>query len=154
MTDIKTGGPAFPVPEVRGYDGTGIREGSDGLTMRDWFAGQALAGMATWCPMRDNGLSPDFSNKAEVCGLKAEWAYLQADAMLAARAIQSAAPVGVRELDTKIREMAANVRAEYERANMKTCDCSSPDSALHYGRAQGLEMAASALRSDGGSDAE
>lgn len=40
---------------------------------------------------------------------------------------------------------AAKVRADYERANMKPCDCSTPDGALHYGRAQGLEMAADML---------
>lgn len=35
---------AFPFPEIRGADGCGIREGSDGMTLRDWFAGQALMG--------------------------------------------------------------------------------------------------------------
>lgn len=52
-----------------------------GLTLRDYFAGQALAGMGQWCP----GLDPYWPNPEEVCRRKAEWAYRQADAMLEAR---------------------------------------------------------------------
>lgn len=37
---------AFPVAEIRGPDGCGIREGSDGMTLRDWFAGMAAAQIA------------------------------------------------------------------------------------------------------------
>jgi hypothetical protein len=33
--------PAFPVADVRTHDGFGLREGSDGMTLRDWFAAQA-----------------------------------------------------------------------------------------------------------------
>lgn len=36
---------AFPRPDVTDAMGCGIREGSDGMTLRDWFAGQALAGL-------------------------------------------------------------------------------------------------------------
>jgi hypothetical protein len=37
--------PAFPNPGERAPDGTGIHAGSPGMTLRDWFAGQALQGM-------------------------------------------------------------------------------------------------------------
>ena len=56
------GGPAFPGPY-----------GSDGMSLRDWFAGQALAGL-----LSQEGVeaSPETD---------AAWAYKVADAMLAAR---------------------------------------------------------------------
>jgi hypothetical protein len=37
---------AFPFPGERAPDGTGIYEGSLGMTLRDWFAGQALVNSA------------------------------------------------------------------------------------------------------------
>jgi hypothetical protein len=40
----RTGGPAAALPEVRGPDGEGITEAWPGLTIRDFFAGQALSG--------------------------------------------------------------------------------------------------------------
>lgn len=40
----KTGGPAFPCPELSDGNGNGIVQACDGMTLRDWFAGQALAG--------------------------------------------------------------------------------------------------------------
>lgn len=56
--NINTGGPAFPAGA------------HFGMTLRDYFAGQALAGM----------------NASEMHAKKmAEWAYETADAMLAAR---------------------------------------------------------------------
>lgn len=60
------GGPAFPVPDV-----SGVREGSPGLSLRDYFAAAALAN--PYCASEN---SPDRA---------AEWAYQLADAMLAAR---------------------------------------------------------------------
>ena len=42
MTDDKTGGSAFPV-QIREDDR--LDWCSEGMTLRDWFAGQALAGM-------------------------------------------------------------------------------------------------------------
>ena len=59
--------PAFP----RNYNYTG----HNGMTLRDYFAGQALAGMGQWSP---SGMQMDF-------GARAHWAYEQADAMLKAR---------------------------------------------------------------------
>lgn len=39
------GGPAFPVPDERDEHGCGIREGSRGMSIRDYFAAAALQGM-------------------------------------------------------------------------------------------------------------
>lgn len=61
------GGPAFPFPALN------TLASSSGMTLRDWFAGQALVAM----------LSGD---KCEYADLLARFAYRQADAMLAERA--------------------------------------------------------------------
>lgn len=68
---IDDGGPAFPSPTSE------FEDGWDGMSLRDWFAGQALAGMfnhAGWINTIDN-------DQVEA----AKRAYLIADAMLAAR---------------------------------------------------------------------
>ena len=73
MSSKDDGGPAFPTLKRTSQDGppTPIR----GMSLRDWFAGQALAGMIranhrlTFAPPDD-----------------ATWAYKIADAMLAERA--------------------------------------------------------------------
>jgi len=70
MSDAKNdGGPAFP---------TGLTPGhysQEGMSMRDWFAGQAIAGVCR--PTPDGwSLSPQDH---------ATWAYQIADAMLEAR---------------------------------------------------------------------
>ena len=44
MSKINDGGPAFPVPMVPWQDGF-INVECAGMTVRDWFAGQALAGI-------------------------------------------------------------------------------------------------------------
>ena len=61
------GGPAFA-------HGNAVQGGSSGMTLRDWFAGQALAGLMASGPL--------------ACSLaeSAEEAYQNADAMLAVRA--------------------------------------------------------------------
>lgn len=38
------GGSAFPTPEIRDGEGNGIRQGTDGMSMRDYFVGQLLSG--------------------------------------------------------------------------------------------------------------
>lgn len=63
--------PAFPIADVYGPDGCGISQGSRGMTLRDYFAGQALASFNS--PYR----GPDGDAKK---------AYEIADAMLALRA--------------------------------------------------------------------
>lgn len=65
------GGPAFPVS----WDMDGDRVAMPGMSLRDWFAGQVLAGL--WANPRD-----DYTVARED---KAVEAYRQADAMLAAR---------------------------------------------------------------------
>lgn len=71
MTD-KNGGAAFP---RSAFDNGKIRgaysEAQEGMTLRDWFAGQSLAN-----PYTAHENSPDKT---------AEWAYQVADAMIAAR---------------------------------------------------------------------
>ena len=50
-------------------------------------------------------------------------------------------------MSEKLHEAANKIRSEYEQAYGKPCDCATPDSALHYGRAQGMEMAAKIVSS-------
>lgn len=71
------GGSAFP------------NANSDGMTLRDWFAGQALAG---YMALRDERTFPNKSNDKDIeewrAWLKkvdAEFLYAMADAMLKAR---------------------------------------------------------------------
>ncbi len=73
---IEDGGPAFPVPVTPTRDGgwASCKE-VEGMTLRDWFAGQALAGLAASCSN-----SPD--------GDIARWSYEFADAMLVARKVE------------------------------------------------------------------
>lgn len=71
---IKDGGPAFPL--ISHTDCNGFRrEAQDGMTLRDYFAGQALAGWLA-CP---NTKPLDTTEKYAV------EAYRLADAMIAAR---------------------------------------------------------------------
>lgn len=44
-----------------------------------------------------------------------------------------------------LKDAALKVRADYERGYGKPCNCATADAALHYGRAQGLEMAPSII---------
>lgn len=76
MTNINDGGPAFPNPYVPEYG-----EKSSGLSVRDWFAGQALAGWLESFP-------GDTSHPGETSKYAANIAngsYALADAMLKAR---------------------------------------------------------------------
>lgn len=70
------GGPAFPV----GFAPDGSPDGvSCGMTLRDWFAGQALAALLS---------SPEDANSRSARlnpTMAAGWSYEFADAMLAAR---------------------------------------------------------------------
>ena len=77
---IKDGGPAFPNSKVTNYlfedeHIKPILETKDGMTLRDWFAGQALSGMlSVW---------PRFTVNSEE--FYASNAYEIADAMLLER---------------------------------------------------------------------
>ena len=67
------GGAAFP----RGEAGP-MRSHNDGMTLRDWFAGQALAGLLA------NNCAPDYS-RGQCNAAAAERAFAVADFMLRAR---------------------------------------------------------------------
>lgn len=81
---IKDGGPAFP--RIAGVELSSSKysgnppdvyvETDDGMSLRDWFAGQALAGYRSHKFQYDVG---DEENRV------AQWAYKDADAMLKAR---------------------------------------------------------------------
>lgn len=73
-TKPDNGGPAFPGEQHETRDGSWNQTFEAGMSLRDWFAGQALAGL--------NASGP------HDCGPKgvAHDAYAMADAMLAERA--------------------------------------------------------------------
>ena len=72
-----TGGPAFP-SEGEGHGNPKYH--SPGMTLRDWFAGQALAGITA------NSYTPWTPDAADISDeTLAKSAYDLADAMLAAR---------------------------------------------------------------------
>lgn len=78
MSAPNDGGPAFPFAAT---DPGNVPMETNGMTLRDWLAGQALAGIGTWCPASGSGpLIPAIIHER-----KAAWAYAQADAMLKAR---------------------------------------------------------------------
>jgi len=69
MTQKNDGGPAFPGFDPKSESPKPV----DGMSLRDWFAGQALAGLAS---IDENADAPGFiSNEA----------YRISDAMIAAR---------------------------------------------------------------------
>lgn len=70
------GGPAFPREE---YQSPPSAHGQPGMSLRDWFAGQALAGMNA--SLTTSSSLPDSTGRA----LMAENAYRQADALLKER---------------------------------------------------------------------
>lgn len=66
MTTKDDGGSAFPVaPNIDGMF-------YEGMTLRQWYAGQALVGMGNWWP----NIPGDYEAKAY-------WAFAMADAMIA-----------------------------------------------------------------------
>ncbi len=69
---MEDGGPAFPTTLQVNAFGTIEQEAHDGMSLRDWFAGQALAGLL---PTDTTHTNADL----------AQAAYNLADAMLAAR---------------------------------------------------------------------
>jgi hypothetical protein len=71
--------PAFPLPSVAISD-HGVAHANPGMSLRDYFAGQALAAIAGLHHGNDWG--PDGKDHAPRCARKA---YAIADAMLATR---------------------------------------------------------------------
>lgn len=82
MTNTKQlnddGGPAFPCETYSLKNGREVTTPSNGMSLRDWFAGQALAGLVFH---NDYGMRSD----VEI----ALGAYSYADAMLAARNLKA-----------------------------------------------------------------
>jgi hypothetical protein len=76
---IDDGGPAFPSAGYNDMHGD-HHPPVYGMSLRDWFAGQALAGMLS--PERRGGGGSESSNSVRAISRDA---YLLADAMLAAR---------------------------------------------------------------------
>ena len=73
MREINDGGPAYPCNWMDFQPATGeqvIREQFPGMSLRDYFAGQVLSGLV------GGTIGPDQD---------AEYAYITADAMIAAR---------------------------------------------------------------------
>lgn len=79
---IDNGGPAFARSAAE--HGHGGHYEQDGMSLRDWFAGQALVGMTSvWLHQEREG----FPAEEQVKGIKAmsKYSYHIADAMIAAR---------------------------------------------------------------------
>ena len=72
MSKPNDGGPAYPTPDVIGAESAQLWEsGKPGMSLRDWFAGQIMAGALTSLKNRHGRMAKD--------------AYAMADALLAAR---------------------------------------------------------------------
>ena len=71
---INDGGPAFPIPDVP-YPNGNVQHGWNGMSLRDWFAGQALTGV-------------DVTTAAPPADVIAAWCYDIADEMLKAREVK------------------------------------------------------------------
>lgn len=81
MADIKDGGSAFPRED---YQLDGRKLGQSGMSLRDYFAGQALAGaLANQMLLMTIDANSSESTRVAV----AVYAYATADAMLKAREV-------------------------------------------------------------------
>lgn len=79
MSKIDNGGPAFPQTNTNYYGGETSVDVTGGMSLRDWFAGQALAGLVVLCS--HDTLRDGMTYEQHV----ARNSYRVADAMLAAR---------------------------------------------------------------------
>ena len=71
MSEIKTGGPAFPLQSI----GPDFTPGYAGMTLRDYFAAKALQGLLASYGQHDLNSYKELANDA----------YFAADAMIAER---------------------------------------------------------------------
>lgn len=78
MTKIEDGGPAFARSAAWGSP-SNVSPSQDGMALRDWFAGQALAGVVQTCNM--DTLNKSTTTEQHFAGQS----YAIADAMIAAR---------------------------------------------------------------------
>ena len=90
MSAKNDGGPAFPYEQHETQDGTWNQTTERGMSLRDYFAGQALVGLVSH---KAHKLSKDYPDHIDAppqdaldydCALDA---YALADAMLAAREV-------------------------------------------------------------------
>jgi hypothetical protein len=86
VSAINDGGPAFPLPSEPGFPA------EMGMTLRDWFAGQALAGVLKSCGdlscYYDHSAGSKGDNDIPSPIAVASFAYELADAMLKAREVK------------------------------------------------------------------
>ena len=86
MTKKQDGGPAFPhqFEDVHGHPSW---HQSNGMTLRDYFAGQVLMSLGGTNPhLPDDPADPlNWPDPTNLVMRRAKFAYLQADAMIAAR---------------------------------------------------------------------
>lgn len=75
---MKDGGPAFPVPDAE--QATGFPTEAPGMSLRDWFAGQALAGN-----LSSQSVEVGYYDGEDMWRKAAKDAYKAADAMIAQR---------------------------------------------------------------------
>lgn len=88
MTDQHNdGGPAFPQNDLSVYNMGPAKKNNGGMTLRDWFAGQALAALSGVDPNLpgDSASRKVWPGPEELAMRRAVWSYLQADAMIAAQ---------------------------------------------------------------------
>ena len=77
MSEKDDGGPAFPYSALT-PEGPEMYSDSTGMSLRDWFAGQALAGMLL------SSFPPSIPTH-DAAKKRAQWAYVHADAMITER---------------------------------------------------------------------
>jgi hypothetical protein len=90
MTEHKDGGPAFPARPMEHFLGATSITVHHGMSLRDYFAGQVIASDMNGNPNLPGDMAgrASWPAPAELAQRRAVWAYLQADAMLAAREVR------------------------------------------------------------------
>jgi hypothetical protein len=92
MSSPNDGGPAFPAVEVLKDGATAIAKSKGGMTLRDWFAGMAMCGLArdtlaSLCADEESENSEEEKDAAtgKMIDMLCEFAYIFSAAMLAHR---------------------------------------------------------------------
>jgi hypothetical protein len=83
---MSDGGSAFPWTEIENDGGLRSEHYHAGMTLLDWYAGQALVACGLSNPQLPDDLTDEpWPNPAQLARRKAIWAYQQAEAMLKER---------------------------------------------------------------------